>query len=432
MYEKDMRKLNKGIRIEELVESFARTGSYRETARELGCDPANASRRLRRHFAVKSGQRNTDHDIPNYAPGAGRVVTSVSKALDKHGEVKAIHVREQAQDSPENFAHPLDKLKRVSTYRGADGEIRGQWEITVADDNGEKAAFDEIMEAMKEDLPRYEPVAAPDSFTLSANLCNLYVLTDAHIGSLAWYKESGADWDLKIAEHMLVAAFDHMITHANPADECVLALLGDWTHYDKLTAETTLSGNVLDSDGRQPKMNKAAIRIARKIVEMALDKHTKVTLLIAEGNHDIIAAPWLREVFIAAYEKEPRLHIIDDPRPYYVHMVGDVMLGFHHGHLKGGHTVKDATALVAIFADEYRKEWGEASHVYIHSGNYHTKEVTQPRGAEVIQHPTLATRDSWTARRGWDNIRRAICTTYHVRHGERGGNEVGPEMLQGL
>jgi hypothetical protein len=432
MAEERKSKAPKGIPIETLLEAYKIAGSFEGAAVICDCDPSNVARRLKRYWEIEVGHKNGDHDIPDYRPGAGRNLTHVSKTLDKDGNVKAYSVREQAQADNENFVHPLAKLQRVSTLRGADGSIRAQWEITTADSEEKKAAFDEIVEAFKEDLPRVEPVDFRSTDSMKFILHNLYVLSDAHIGALAWDKESGGDWDLQIAEDMLIAAFRMMIESSPPARSCTVALLGDWTHYDKFEAVTTMSGNVLDSDGRQPKMNKVAIRVARAVIKIALETHEQVELLVAEGNHDIIAANWLRELFVVAYEDEPRLKVIDDPRPYYATLVGDVFIGFHHGHMKGAQNIKNAEQLVAIFADEFREEWGKATRVYIHTGHLHTHVETQPRGANVIQHPTLATRGSWEMRHGWNNIREAIGTTYHRRHGRKGQVFVNPSMLEDL
>lgn len=420
-------KAPKNIPIEVLEKAFSEHGSFNAVARELDIDRRGVTRRLRKHWK-NIGLKNADSDIPNYAPGTGRNLTKVSKTLDKNGKPKAYHVREEIEPDETDFAHPLDRLKRVSTYRGADGSIKGQWEITVSDDEKTREAFDQIVEAFKEEIPRQK--TAPMAINMGETLLhNNYVLSDAHIGSLAWAPESGADWDLKIAEEMLVKAMSAMIGQSPPAYSCTVSLLGDWMHYDKFEAVTTLSGNILDGDGRQPKMNKVAIRVARQVVNMALSRHPQVTLLVAEGNHDIIAANWLREMFIVLYENEPRVQVVDDPRPYYGWLQGDIFHGWHHGHLKGAPKIDSAEKLVAIFADEYREYWGQAKKVYINTGHFHSFKQFHVRGATVIQHPTLTVRDSHAMRHGWQNERAAIGSTYHGKYGLTGTVNVSPEML---
>lgn len=426
---KDYSRMNKNIPLKDILRVYKETGSARATAKVLGCSKTNVRQRLNAYDALQAGKTNEDHHIPNYAPGAGREVRKVSIQMDKHGTPKGYAVREEAQADEAAFHHPLDKMKRVSTLYGADGSVRAQWQISTSDDENIKEAFDQIVEAFKEDIPRIHP-ELPAFSRRRANLHNLYVLSDAHIGALAWTPESGADWDLKIAEDMLIKAQAAMIHQSPEAESCTVVLLGDWFHYDKLEAVTTLSGNILDGDGRQPKMNKVAIRVARSLISLALQHHNNVDVLVAEGNHDLLSAPWLRELFCVAYENEPRVRVIEDDRPYYATMIGDVFVGFHHGHLKGAGNIKSAEQLVAIFADEFREMWGQAKKVYIHTGHFHFSNESDVRGARVTQHPTLATRSSWEARRGWGSMREARGSTYHEKYGITGTVNVSPEMLE--
>ena len=422
----------KGIPIEALNEKFEELGNFAGVARHYGIKQEGVSRRLKAYWAKQQGEKNVDKDIPNFQPGAGRIIKSVSKQLDADGYAKAYSVKETAVDEEENFTHPLDKIKRVSTLRGADGRISAQWTITTEQEGLQREAFDQIIEGFQESIPRIKAQPRVGSKSLSTSLHNNYVLSDAHIGSLAWAPESGADWDLAIAEEMLVKAMAAMIDQSALADSCTVALLGDWMHYDKFEAVTTLSGNILDGDGRQPKMNKVAIRVARNVINQALQKHSKVEVLVAEGNHDIIAANWLRELFIIAYENEPRVQVIDDPRPYYATLKGDTFHGWHHGHLKGASNPKSAKDLLGLFADEFRELWGQAKKVYINTGHFHFATESEERGGRVLQHPTLTTRDSWASRRGYGSIREARASTYHLKYGLTGTVNISPEMLAEL
>ena len=54
-------------------------------------------------------------------------------------------------------------------------------------------------------------------------LANLYVLTDAHVGMLAWEREGGANWDLKIAERTIYDCFMLMLDSAPEAATGIIA-----------------------------------------------------------------------------------------------------------------------------------------------------------------------------------------------------------------
>ena len=312
--------------------------------------------------------------------------------------------------------------KGISTYYNKDGKPTGQWVKSQIDEQKLTAARRAAIEAMAEDLPRYAPLPVPKAGVDA--LCNVYTLTDSHVGMLAWGDECGEDWDLKIAEATLVGCFEAMVAAAPPAKVAVVNQLGDFLHYDSAVAAVTpTSGHALDADGRMPKMVRTAIRILRRVVDMALTRHSRVVLLLAEGNHDLAGSVWLRAMFAALYENEPRVTVIDSELPYYSHQHGETMLAFHHGHL----TKNDR--LPILFASQFPKVWGSTTKRYCHTGHRHHVEEKEHSGMTVFQHPTLASRDAYAARGGWIARRQVTAVTYHSTFGEVARNTVCPEML---
>src|SRR6185369_2734564 len=181
-------------------------------------------------------------------------------------------------------------------------------------------------------LPRSVPVKVPAR--CSANLCTVYTLTDCHVGALAWREEGGDDWDLKIAEDTLLGCFKHMIDSSPASEMAVVNQLGDFLHFDGLSAVTPTSGHLLDADSRFEKVIQVAIRVLRSVIALALEKHPIVHVVMAEGNHDLASSAWLRQMFAALYENEPRVTVETSPLPYYAVEWGNTFLGFHHGHLR--------------------------------------------------------------------------------------------------
>ena len=324
-----------------------------------------------------------------------------------------------------DLVHPVapgQRLRGASTlYK--DGKVLIQWVKSTADDQAQQEALNAALEAMAADLPKMAPAKAPKACL--EHLCNVYTLTDSHVGMLAWHREGGADWDLNIAERVLTGCFEQMVLNSPAARTCVIAQLGDYLHYDSaLSAVTPQSGHSLDADGRMPKMVKVAIRILRRVIDLALKKHEKVILLLAEGNHDISSSVWLRAMFQALYEREPRIQVIDSELPYYAIQHGNTMLGWHHGHLKKN------DQLPLAFATQFSEIWGSTTKRYAHTGHRHHKEVKEHSGMTVHQHSTLAARDAYAARGGWHSERNVEALTYHSRFGQVGSIIVLPEMLE--
>lgn len=315
------------------------------------------------------------------------------------------------------------KVKGVSSLY-VDGKLSSQWVKSSADEERRAQLIRDAFDAMAQELPRLPPKQV-NHVKVEQKLATLYTLTDSHVGMLAWAKEGGADWDLSIAEATLVGCFAQMV-NASPASRVgFVNQLGDFLHYDSAVAPVTPQhGHILDSDGRFSKMVTTAVRVLRRVIDLALAKHEKVVVLMAEGNHDMASSVWLRVMFRALYENEPRVEVIDSELPYYVHQHGKTMLAFHHGHLKKN------DQLPILFAAQFPKVWGETTKRYAHCGHRHHAEEKEHSGITVIQHPTLAARDAYAARGGWMAERQVSAITYHAEYGQVGRVTITPEMLQ--
>ena len=317
---------------------------------------------------------------------------------------------------------PGFSLKYLKVHRDADGLVKQTWECQTPDAQNLAQARQDAIEALKAEVPRAVPVPPPA--ISNTDLCNLFTFTDFHLGMLAWHKEGGQDWDLKIAENVLRGAMAAMVRQSPAAHTAVVNVQGDFLHCDGLTPVTPGHGHVLDADSRFPKVRQSAIRLIRELVTMALESHQAVHLILAEGNHDQDSMGWLADSFAVHYEDEPRVTVNDSALPFYVVEWGETMLGVHHGH-----KVKNE-ALPLLFAAQFPEAWGRTRKREIHCGHRHHRDEKEYNGVVVIQHPTLAARDAYAARGGWIADRAAQAITYHKRFGQVGRVSVCPEMLE--
>lgn len=349
--------------------------------------------------------------------GLGQLIDRLEKAAAKRDPVEHQY---NVKPVPVGF-----QIKGVSQYIDKDGKVAGQWIKSSADAAKQQELLQAAIEAMCEEITPVPRVhIAGDVYK---NLCNVYTLTDSHVGMLAWNVETqSGDWDLSIAEANLTQCFEQMVNGSPAAGTCVIAQLGDFCHYDSAVAAVTpLHGHNLDADGRMPKMVKTSIRIMRRVIDFALARHEKVVLLMAEGNHDISSSVWLRAMFAALYEDEPRIEVIDSELPYYTYQHGETMLAWHHGHLSKNEQ------LPMLFAAQFPKIWGATTKRYVHTGHrHHTHEFTKElSGMTVTQHPTLAARDAYASRGGWMAERQVSSFTYSDKFGQVAKNTVTPEMI---
>jgi hypothetical protein len=327
--------------------------------------------------------------------------------------------------SPEcDVNHPTPPgyvVKGTSTLYDEDGRPRLQWVKTTADAEAQAAIMRAAVEAMAEKLPREKPRPAPKR--THAELLNCYVVTDFHLGMLAWGEETGADWDTAIAEQMLVDWFAAAIAHSPDAERGVFAQLGDFLHTDGLDAVTPTSRHLLDADTRFQKLVRVAIRVIRRVIGMLLAKHAQVHVIMAEGNHDMASSIWLREWLAAIYEHEPRITVDVSPDPYYCVEHGQTALFFHHGHKR------KPAQLDTVLAAKFREVFGRTKHAYAHTGHLHHIDQKETNLMVVEQHRTLAAPDAYASRGGWMSGRDAQVISYSARFGEVGRVRVNSQML---
>ena len=281
-----------------------------------------------------------------------------------------------------------------------------------------------VVDAFKDELPRAAPVILNSRVEYNADLLNQYTVTDLHFGMLAWREESGADYDLKIAEQLLLDWFAAAIRQSPAAATAILCQLGDLLHHDAHESVTPAHRNVLDADSRLQKMIRVVIRTMRRIVTMLLEKHERVHVVMSDANHDPAGGAWLREMFAAFFENEPRVTVDTSPSTYNMFEHGETSLFYHHGHKRKIATVD------SVFAGKFREAYGRTKFSYAHLGHLHNDELKSTNLMKVERHETLAATDAYAANGGWLSGRSAKVITYSKRFGEVGRITLTPEMVQ--
>ena len=89
-------------------------------------------------------------------------------------------------------------VKGTSTFYGEDGKPRLQWVKSSIDAERQRELIFAAIGTMCEEIEPVPAVSVP--IGTFGNLCNVYTLTDSHVGMLAWGAETkSGDWDLAIA-----------------------------------------------------------------------------------------------------------------------------------------------------------------------------------------------------------------------------------------
>ena len=342
-------------------------------------------------------------------------LTSVKKRAALHGYSPEHNM---LRIVPEPFI-----VKGHSTLYDADGKPKLQWVKTSLDQQKLQEMAQAILVGMKDEIPKVKPCNPPTD-SISNQILNCYVITDYHFGMLSWKEETGADWDLKIGEETIIKWFAQAIQQSPNAYQAVFAQLSDFLHFDGMDAVTPASKHLLDVDTRFAKVVRSAIRILRTVINMLLQKHQQVHIIMADANHDPVSQIWLREWFSAMYENEPRITVDTSPSPYNAYEFGKTALFFHHGHKRKVANVSE------VFASQFREMFGRTKYAYAHMGHFHSIDVKENNLMIVEQHRTLAAPDAYSARGGWLSGRDAKVITYHRQFGEVSRLTINSDMLK--
>lgn len=315
-------------------------------------------------------------------------------------------------------------VKGRSTLYGPDGAIKAEWVKTTADQVRQAEIFREAIEAMAKDLPRVKPIKAP--VVDADDIMVLIPVGDHHLGAYSWHEETGDDYDLDIGERLLIGATDYLLKATPKAGTCVIAFMGDFMDYDSWEAVTPTSKNLMDADGRFPKMVRAAIRCMRYMIETAAKQFPKVHVIIEIGNHDLASSVFLMECMANIYEANDRITIDTSPRHFHYYEFGKVAIGTHHGH---GVRPKD---LPILMAHDIPDVWGRTQHRTFWVGHIHhrDKEAKDFTGCTVEAVRVLGARSAWADQKGYRAPRDMMAIAYHCEFGEGTRITVTPDMLK--
>jgi hypothetical protein len=350
----------------------------------------------------------------------------------KHGEKRAAAAEAGMDESA--FARRLEvarsretsdgyKVKGTSTlYDAQTGEAKLQWVKTDADQERQQSLFKEAIAALAKTLPRVT-IKPPKSAT--DDLMAIYPIADHHHGALSWGKETGADYDVKISQKLLMGAFDYLVDCAPSCKRGAVIFGGDFFHYDGTIPETPTHKFKLDADSRFQEMVETGVALARYAVERPAQKHEELDVFVLPGNHDPYSAVFLAIALGNIYENNPRIRINLSPRLYQYLQFGKCLVGLHHGHKT------KMASLPLLMATDMPEAWGETMYRYYWTFHVHHDQVGKDNpGCKVESFRVLAAPDAFAEQEGYRALRDMKAIVLHKEFGEVTRHIVNPRMLE--
>jgi hypothetical protein len=267
------------------------------------------------------------------------------------------------------------------------------------------------------------PLVAPPAHH-DKDLLTLIPMGDPHFGLLAWAREVGDNFDLKIAEDLTFAAVDRLCSMTPSSETAMLLNLGDFYHADNSSNRTPQSGNALDVDGRFQLIAQVGLRALARCIVRLLEKHAKVIVRNNRGNHDPHQAFMLSLALDALFSNEPRVEVEMTPASFYYYRFGKTLIGSTHG---DGAKLAD---LPLIMATDVPQDWAAATWRVWHCGHFHHDQLKDHPGCTVETHRTLAVNDAWHKHNGYRSGRDMKALIYHREHGEVSRIRCGLSMIK--
>lgn len=315
-------------------------------------------------------------------------------------------------------------LRGVSTLLDGAGQPVMQWVKTAKD--AEQHRLELLFEAIKS-LPdsfreAHEPAKAPEH--CAEDLLCVYPIGDPHLGMHAWGEETGDDYDLKIAARLHTEAIRKLVALAPPAKQALVISLGDFFHADNNLARTERSGNPLDTDSRWAKVLRVGVHTMKAMIDIALEKHESVRVIVEVGNHDSYSSTMLALAIDAFYDRDPRVTVDTSPQKFHWYRFGRNLIGTTHG------DGPKPEGLPLVMAHDRAEDWGQTRHRKMYVGHWHQERVREFPGCKVEWFRTLASRDAYAHGEGYRSDRDMRVDVLHREHGMVTRHIVGIERLQ--
>lgn len=385
--------------------------SNMEAARKLGIDRHTVSKYIKKIYARKqAGLVPEDSEV---APKITQPSLPFDMEENKTGELL----------NNDFF------VKGESTLYDADGNVKIKWVKTKANEEQfHKAilkAYDSILSKLEsKDWNPVPKLSKKQVKKLDKNEATVYPVGDLHVGLFSWDKETGDDYDLEIAHNLIIKALTKLVNSAPDTETAFLLNLGDFFHIDNYQGDTVKSSNRLDFDTRWPKVLETGLTIIIEMINILLQKHNKIIIRNAIGNHDSHSSLFLNAYIKAWFKNDPRVEIHDNPTTFWYHKWGKNLIGVTHGD-----TIK-ITDLPEIMAADASDYWSDTKHRYWYIGHVHHMQKKEFRTCSVESFGILAAKDAWHTSQGYRSERTIKYKVLHKEFGEIQEGTVNVQMIK--
>ena len=351
------------------LEDYAKSERQLEVVKEWERSDRNASRAAIKLGITPATVRNIVSGVKAYASAAG-----FSDAWDATAHV------------PEG-EYVTGRSLYLEDGSGNKAWLKTRRKLEAAEKEEALKAF---VEQLNSQVVQAKKTHKPSAKGKSKDLLPTIIIGDAHLGMRADATETRErDFDSKIASAEILEAIDYLVDAAPAAEEAMLINVGDFMHANS-HKNTTANLTPLDVDTRIEKVMRIAADTMIHSITRMLEKHSKVSVVMARGNHDSDTAIAVAMILAYRYAKEPRVTILE-PHGFHTYTTfWKNLIAVTHGDKAPSRRLADVLPRLSV--------WSKTSHRYWILGHFHSKLAEQFDNSVVIERfGTLAPSDSWHA-----------------------------------
>ncbi len=213
-------------------------------------------------------------------------------------------------------------------------------------------------------------------------------IADLHMGKMSWGKESGEDYDSKIAHQRFIFAINDIIsrTQNQKFEKIIFPIGNDLLNSDTINGTTT-KGTQLTNDSRWQKLFFDVTHLMIEGIDL-LSSVASVELFWIPGNHDQMSSYYVTNYLAAWYKNSKNVSVDVSPTPRKYVEFGKCLVGFSHGS-------GDSKRIPQLMQVEKPEAWGRTLYREFHLGDIHHEKVIENGGLIIRRLSSLTSADDW-------------------------------------
>ena len=220
-------------------------------------------------------------------------------------------------------------------------------------------------------------------------------IVDVHFGKLSLSEDVAEPYNYNLAKQRFNCVIDDVIDSVKDKqiEKIVFPIGNDFFNIDTYKSTTTA--------GTQQNCDLSPHLIFKYGVECLIENIIKLTdiapveVFCINGNHDFLSSYHALYSIYCYFHNNENVIINTGTRPRKYIEFGNVLLGFTHGD-------KEKNRIGGLMQIEAREAWGRTKYHEIHTGHWHSEQITKESGGVIIRNLSSFTgSDLWHNENGY-------------------------------